>query len=155
MSEDTLVVESRLEAKQLPRNRVACLIWLHSPSDLDSAESAAAPPADDAGDSPRVQAVRADGVRLTFVPHECTGKALLGASKLLGDCQVELKNIDALILGSMIEHLAGEQAFQEWKLTNAVEPRYLREAGVGGGSALPPVESGLIGKPAPDFVWTC
>lgn len=153
MSADTLVVESRLETKQLPRNRVACLIWLQQDaSDVDPAKSSDSPSAaDDASDSPRVQAIQADGVRLTFVPRECTGEVLLGASKLLGDCRVKLINIDALILGSMIDRLAGEQAFQEWKLSNAVEPRYLREAAAGDGSTPPPVASGLIGKPAPDF----
>jgi thiol-disulfide isomerase/thioredoxin len=152
MNSDTLVVESRLESKTIPRDRVACLIWLH---DEGSGTAAAIPgdvsPTVDFSDSLSVQAVRADGVRLTFVPQECTGNELIGASKLLGDCRVEIRKVDVLAFGSMVETLADEQAFHDWKLSDAIEPRYVDADQGGGGEPTSLAGSGLIGKPAPDF----
>jgi thiol-disulfide isomerase/thioredoxin len=152
MNADTLVVESRLESQTIPRDRVACLIWLH---DEGSGTAAAIPEDDsstvDTSDSLSVQAVRADGVRLTFVPQECKGNELIGASKLLGDCRVEIRKVDVLAFGSKIEALADEQAFHDWKLNDAVEPRYVDADQGGGGEPTSLAGSGLIGKPAPDF----
>ncbi len=85
---ENLVVESRLETKRIPRDRVACLIWLHNESDQPEADSPQpAPEPDSDADALRVLAVRADGVRLNFIPKECTGTELIGASKLLGNCR--------------------------------------------------------------------
>jgi thiol-disulfide isomerase/thioredoxin len=153
LSADTLVVESRLETKRIPRDRVACLIWLHNESANPPTDSPPIPPAAPAEvtDSPRVQAVRADGVRLTFVPRECNGTELMGTSKLLGDCQLDLRKVDFLVLGSMIETLADEQAFHEWKLTDALEPRYVSADAQASPGETPAGGSGLIGKAAPDI----
>jgi thiol-disulfide isomerase/thioredoxin len=153
MNADTLVVESRLESKLVPRDRVACLIWLHDETGgAVTSPSAARPSDDDSTAALRVQAIRSDGVRLTFVPRECTGTILTGASQLLGACRVELNSVDALILGPTIDSLADEQAFQDWQLSDAPEPRYVLDAAQSAGSAAPAAaKSGLVGKPAPDF----
>jgi thiol-disulfide isomerase/thioredoxin len=154
MTADTLTLETRLDTKQIPRNRVACLIWLHDASDAAPPNSpGSSPPAADDSPGPlRVQAVQSDGVRLTFDPQECTGKALSGTSKLLGACSVDLNLIDAIVFGSMIGNENGERSYRTWKLTDAVEPRYIRDAAQGGAGDRPPgSESGLVGKKAPDF----
>jgi thiol-disulfide isomerase/thioredoxin len=152
LSAEALVVESRLETQRIPRDRVACLIWLHYASPSPAAEPPQIPPAvEDETDSLHVQAVRADGVRLTFVPKECTGTELFGESELLGKCQLELKKVDYLVLGPLIEALADELAFHEWKLTDAPDPRYVSAQAQGAGDPSSGVGSGLIGKPAPDF----
>jgi thiol-disulfide isomerase/thioredoxin len=152
LSPETLVVESRLETKSIPRNRVACLIWLHNQNEKPAADATQTLPATDTDtDSPRVLAVRADGVRLTFVPKECTGTELIGKSELLGDCRLGLIKVDYLVLGSMIDSLTEEQLFHEWKLTDAAEPRYVAEEAQGTAGDASTAGSGLIGKPAPDF----
>jgi thiol-disulfide isomerase/thioredoxin len=99
-----------------------------------------------------VQAVYPDGVRLTFVPQECKqGESLVGASDLLGKCQVDLKVVDQIILGEMIKSAAKELTYGAWKLSDAVEPQFTHEAAGGAGGGTPKVESSLVSKPAPDF----
>ncbi|HEY3395482.1 MAG TPA: TlpA disulfide reductase family protein, partial [Lacipirellulaceae bacterium] len=152
LSDDTLTVESRLESKRIPRDRVACVIWLHDESGRAEADSRTLPPhTEDTGDLTLVQAVRVDGVRLTFAPQECTGPSLIGASQLLGVCRLELKKVDVLLLGSMIQAMADEQAFHDWKLTGAAEPRYVSDEAQGAGGEPSSGGSGLIGKHALDF----
>jgi thiol-disulfide isomerase/thioredoxin len=90
-------------------------------------------------------------VRLTFVPKECTGPELVGASDLLGACRLELRKVDALVFGDRIQTLADEQSFHDWKLADAVEPRYVNEAAQDAGATSAAAGSGLIGKPAPGF----
>jgi len=124
---------------------VATIIWLH----LVTGEK---PPA--AGDakppSPvRVQAVRADGVRLTFVPHEFANKSLIGSSDLLGDCEVEVKSVDRILLGNMIEESSDETMYDAWQLTGALEPKYVSDD-ASSSPATAGVNSALIGKPAPE-----
>jgi thiol-disulfide isomerase/thioredoxin len=152
LNTEALVVESRLETQRIPRDRVACLIWLHN-SGTHVADPPDGPPAaEEETDALHVQAVRADGVRLTFVPKECTGTELIGKSELLGECQLELKAVDYLVLGPMIGALAEELAFHEWKLTDAPDPRYVSaQAQDAAGGPSSGVGSSFIGKPAPDF----
>jgi len=149
LTAETLEVETRLEKKQISRNRVACIIWLNDEQQSESpAKPAEQPPV-----AMLVQAVRADGVRLTFVPHECSkGETLVGASDLLGKCQVDLKAVDQLIIGAMIKAAAKELTYGAWKLSDAIEPQFAKETtGDGTGDGTPKVESSLISKPAPDF----
>ena len=148
MDANTVVVEARLEAKQIPRNRVACIIWLHDEEESKSVpEAAVSPPA-----SMQVLAIKSDGVRLTFAPRECTDTTLSGPSDALGECQVSLNSIDQLVFGAQIKKLAEEQIYGVWKLDQAAEPQFMREAADGGkpvGAAG--AETLLLGKPAPDF----
>lgn len=151
LTADTLLIESRLETKMIPRGRIACLIWLHDADAAAQTTSSDSPGVTEAVGAPRVQAVRSDGVRLTFSAQDCTGSKLVGTSESLGSCRVDVGAIDQLILGAMIEHMADEQAFNSWKLTDAAEPRYLRDDAASDGAMAPAaLASGLIGKPAPD-----
>jgi thiol-disulfide isomerase/thioredoxin len=153
MTADKLIIESHLESKESPRERVACVIWLHDASDLPSPgpPSPSQSIAKDESEALRVQAVQSNGVRLTFVPQECTGKRLSGTSELLGACSVDLNQVDAIVLGKAIGSEAAEQDFQLWKLTEAVEPRYIRDSASGGRSGpTNAAESSLVGKKAPD-----
>jgi thiol-disulfide isomerase/thioredoxin len=153
MTADTLNIESHLETKQVARDRVACIIWLHDASDPalaaspDNTQLVTAAPA-----TLRVQAVQSDGVRLTFEPQDCTATQLSGTSKSLGACRIDLSRVDALVFGNAIGSDAAEQAFQSWKLSDAIEPRYLRDATSGNGGQPPAgTESDLVGKKAPDI----
>ena len=85
MDAKTLEVEIRLENKELPRDRIARIIWLHA-DELDNAKKPAEPASD--GGSLRVQVVRNDGVRLSFQADQFAGTTLSGKSDVLGACQV-------------------------------------------------------------------
>lgn len=146
MDAESLAVETRLETKRIDRSHVACIIWLHD-------ETQAVSPADgdeQAASSFPVQAVRADGVRLTFVPHESSNNSLVGTSTLLGPCQVDLRAVDRLLFGRMIGEVADEPTYEVWKLHDAVEPRYVRDDEEGS-PASAGLASSLVAKPAPDF----
>src|SRR5207237_229023 len=82
------------------------------------------PPGDRAGT--RVQAVRGDGNRLTFFAERFADDALLGTSDVLGACRVGLKQVDQLLFGAAIEQAAAQLAYQQWKLQNAIEPKFVQ-----------------------------
>ena len=107
------------------------------------------------GAASRVQALRNDGVRLTFHAEKFTGNVLSGKSDVLGPCQVAVKQIDQLLIGDAIEKAAAQLPYQQWKLANAPDPKYVT-AGEGGDGGDSGVESPLVGKPAPeiDLAWS-
>jgi thiol-disulfide isomerase/thioredoxin len=129
------------------------------PADLPQLPAADDTTSDDNGglDSPDsktlVQAVRRDGVRLTFVPARVENAIVHGASELLGACKVEVNDVDQLLLGDAIEADAREMQYSKWRLTHAPDPRFVSESGEPGASdpGAPAPEIGLVGKPAPDF----
>lgn len=160
------VIEVRLEEQQIERKKIARIIWLGDPPPLptDATESLdelpegtasneiadEAAPAVAAADEAfrsrlRVQAVRSDGVRLTFRPEEMSGKQLIGKSLVLSKCSVDLGQVDQLLLGERIEQAAAELAYQRWRMQHAADPREDDEEGAAG------VDSALVGQPAPDM----
>jgi thiol-disulfide isomerase/thioredoxin len=148
MDPQTVYAETRLETKRLPRGRVACIIWLH-PERKDKKQLMAGTALKPA--PVRVQTVRADGVRLTFVPHELANNSLLGTSELLGECKVDLSTVDRVLLGDMIEASTEETLYGAWRLRNAVEPMFVQDDAQSGDGSPVGVNSTLISKPAPDF----
>ena len=163
LDERWAVVEVRLEEQRIERKKIARIIWLGDPPPLltDTAESLDESPAetesdeiaDEAGPIAdealrarlRVQAVRSDGVRLTFRPEEMSGKQLIGKSIVLSKCSVDLGQVDQLLLGDRIEQTAAELAYQRWKMQHAADPREDDEEAASG------VDSALVGQPAPDM----
>jgi len=144
MNGEALSVEVRLETKQLPREHVSQIIWLHA-DELDP--SKLAPVASEA--APRVQAVRSSGTRLTFHATEVKESQLSGESDVLGSCRIDLNDVDRLLLGQAIDEAAAELTYQPWKLQNAVEPKFVT---AGDGHSRPlGTESALVGQPAPEF----
>jgi peroxiredoxin len=150
MDDKTLHLEIRLESKEVPRARVAQIIWLHA-DELDPSKKSAGAPAAAAGT--RVQALRNDGIRLTFLADQFSGGTLEGKSDVLGPCRVALNQVDQLLIGSAIEKAAAHLIYQQWKLKNAPEPRFVQADGGDGGAdgARSGADSPLVGKPAPDF----
>ena len=144
MDEKTLKLEVRTETKEIPRDRISRIIWLHA-DELDPTKKPPAP-----GATTRVQALRNDGVRLTFHAEKFAGNTLSGTSDVLGPCQVAIKQIDQLLIGDAILKAAAQLPYQQWKLANAPDPKYVT-AGDGGEGGDSGVESPLVGKPAPDF----
>ena len=146
MDDKTLAVEVRAETRRLPRESVTRIIWLHHE---ESGGDALKANGEDASTATRVQAVRDNGIRLTFLPEKLNSATLCGTSDVLGACRVALADIDQLILGSAIEQAATGLPYQRWKLQQAIEPKFAGGDGEQGGR--PGEESALVGKPAPDF----
>jgi thiol-disulfide isomerase/thioredoxin len=157
MDDKTLTMEVRLEPKAIKRDTVMRIIWLEElePKQGEVEQAANEEPAEDA-EPPKfepqtlVQAVRRDGVRLTFVPERVEKATVHGTSELLGTCQVEVNDVDQLLLGQAIEVDAREMQYSGWQLRHAPDPRFVSESGEPGAPAATP-EIGLVGKPAPDF----
>ena len=144
-----LLVEIRLEPKEIPRDRLSLIVWLH-PDELDPARKTAAPSPADA--ATRVQAVCNDGIRLTFLADRFASETLSGKSDVLGPCQVVLKEVGQLLIGGVIDKAAKGLAYQQWKLQNATEPKaFQADSGSSSGGRPLGTESALVGKPAPDF----
>ena len=143
MDDKELHVEIRLETTTIKRENIARIIWLH-PEDLDPEEK----PAADESAATRVQALPADGNRLTFLAEQMEGSILSGRSHLLGPCRVDVREIDQLLIGAAIEQAASTLAFHQWKLKPALEPLAAEEGDSGDSEGLASV---LVGKPAPDF----
>jgi thiol-disulfide isomerase/thioredoxin len=198
MDDKTASLEVHLETKQLPRENIARIIWLHpeeladpakaessdaksKPSAGPTAEShpdkaagsgavqaaeshvdqaaeshpesavmAAPSPSPDSGNL--VQALRSDGVRLTFSPQRVADSVLSGTSDVLGACRVDLVKVDRLLFGHAIDEDAAQLAYSKWKLQNALEPRYAQDAGdENSGDHSPGTQGELVGQLAPDF----
>jgi thiol-disulfide isomerase/thioredoxin len=148
MDDKNLEVELRLENKAVPRDRISQIIWLH-PDELDESKNSAPQPTADL--ATRVQAVRNDGVRFTFSAERFAGSVLSGKSDVLGACQVAVKLMDQLLIGGAIGEAAAQLAYQQWKLKNAPEPKFVTAGDGSEGSGDTGTESPLVGKPAPDF----
>ncbi len=143
MDDKRVQVEVHLETKEVPRDRVGRIIWFHA-DELDAAKGPAAPP--EPPGATRVQALRRDGIRLTFLADHMADGTLAGKSDVLGACRVALDEVDQLLVGGAIEQAAAQIAYGPWRLHNAPEPK----ADSGDGSSEGG-ESPLVGKPAPDF----
>ncbi len=145
MDDNTLTAEVRLETRHLPRSKVTRIIWLHE-GDTSNKPALEAKPTT----STRVQALREDGIRLTFLAEAMTGSTLSGTSDVLGPCQVKLKEVDQLTIGTSIEEEALALPYQRWKLQHAPDPKFVK-ADAAGSARTTGIESALVGKAAPDF----
>ena len=145
MDDEQLTVEVRLETRHLPRKNITRIIWLHEDDTGKKSAAKTQPPT-----STRVQALREDGIRLTFMAENMTDSTLSGTSDVLGPCRVELKDVDQLIVGSQIELEARELPYQRWKLQHAPQPKFV-EAGTAQAARSTGTESALVGKAAPDI----
>ena len=148
MDEAQMQIELRLEPQIVRRDRIARIIWLHpeTTAPVVKAEEVAGPV-----DPRRIQALRSDGNRLTFIPEKVSGSALTGKSQLLGTCHVDMKDVDQLMTGAAIEVAAAGLPFHDWKLQQSADPVGPPEGGEGSGDGGEGMESVLVGKPAPDI----
>jgi len=160
LDDKALEAEIHLETRRIPRERVAQIIWLHPedlPSDKPDATIGAKPtqtkpapaPAQPARRGALIQAVRHDGVRITFHASQVASEQIKGASEILGDCQVATSSIDLLLIEDAIKQNLGSVPYQRWKLVNAIEPKFVNASESGGESAG--ADSPLVNRPAPDF----
>jgi thiol-disulfide isomerase/thioredoxin len=150
MDDRGIQVEIRLDPQEIPRDRVALIVWLH-PDELEASRKNTSTTV--ASSATRVQAVRHDGIRLTFVADHVTGSTLSGKSDVLGPCQVNLREVDQVLIGDNIEKTAAGLIYQQWKLQDAPEPKAVQGDGQSPSDSGRPTgtESAMVGKPAPDF----
>jgi peroxiredoxin len=146
LDDTTATVEVRLETRRLPRKQITRIIWLDA-GKPDSPGKVA--PSPDPSNATRVQAIRDDGIRLTFLAEKLTDKQLEGTSDVLGACRVEVSEVDQLLIGNAIEQAMPALPYQRWKLQPAVEPKFASKSAEEGTDAG--TESALVGKPAPEF----
>jgi thiol-disulfide isomerase/thioredoxin len=148
-----LQVEVHVETRNVPRDRIARIIWLHADElDASTKKGAPGPAEDERAPALRVQALRSNGDRLTFAAEQVANGTVMGPSEVLGACHVALAETDQLLLGGAIEQAAAQLAYQQWKLQNAPEPRAFQDDGSAGAAGRAPgTEALLVGKPAPDF----
>lgn len=140
MDDTTLTVEVRLEQRRLPRSNIARIIWLHEGDASGEKAVEACPPP-----RTRVQTLGRDDNRMTFVFDRLAGTTLFGASDTLGQCHVDLGEVNQLFFGTLEGRMVQGLPYQRWKLHAAQEPKFTQE------SAETGMESALVGKPAPDF----
>jgi len=143
MDSTRLRVEVRLEARDIPRERVAQIIWLH-PEEL--AGQKVSPTAAASARAMRVQTLRAPDDRLTFVAQKLEHNTLSGLSDILGPCKADLAGVDELLFGAFIDQSASKLAYHLWKLHYAAEPKFTQGGAPAGG--LTGMESPLVGQPA-------
>jgi thiol-disulfide isomerase/thioredoxin len=146
MDDKSLKVEVRLEIREIPRDRVAQVVWLHA-DELAGGKSAVTSGA--LPKATRVQTLRADGNRLTFVAAKVEKGTISGVSDVLGACRSEVANVDQVLFGSFIEQSAAKLAYQRWKLHHAPEPKFARDdENSPGHHAMTGTDSPLVGQPA-------
>jgi peroxiredoxin len=173
MSQDMLTVEVRLTNREIPRDRVSQIIWLHTdelekadaagqPTDLQSNDGASLSEeivtnsnTDNEKKNPigtRIQTLVRHKDRLTFFATRFENSQLSGSSDILGECHSELADVDQLLFGDYIEQAAAKLAYHQWKLHYATEPKFaLAGEGDAGGVPITGTESPLVGQPAPDI----
>jgi thiol-disulfide isomerase/thioredoxin len=143
MDEKTLKLEVRLETREIPRDRIAQIIWLHA-DELTGAKAVPAPAK--SSQVTRTQTLRRPDNRLTFVAQKMEKGTLSGTSDVLGPVKADLADVDELLFGSFIEESASKLTYQRWKLHNAVEPKFAQEGATA--ERVTGTESPLVGQPA-------
>ncbi len=173
MDADSLRIETRLAAQEIPRKYVAQIIWLHEDeilkADGTTASTAETEPqapsveqGDAAADSPEltadalyegmVQVVRGDGTRLSFVAEQVQAGIITGTNEFLGPCSQDIANVDRLVFGQQIMAQTENLPFAAWRLTHAPDPMVFRAGGSGSPGGGPSGKaSELVGQAAPDF----
>lgn len=165
LSDDLLTIEVRLTNREIPRNRVSQIIWLHAdelePDDKRGQSAPVTPEptalTTDASDAKneleatRIQTLIRRKDRLTFFANKVEdGSLISGTSDILSECRSQIAEVDQLLFGDYIEQAAAQLAYHRWKLHYATEPKFVM-AGDGETAPITGTESPLVGQPAPDF----
>jgi hypothetical protein len=127
ISAETVRFEVLGTVKQLPRETVARIIWLHPDEigdggDGEKAEVVDAPAAP-AREPRALQAAWSDARRATLIPATLEGNVLVGESPALGMIRIDLGQVDQLRFGKAIDADAEQRPFSQWRLKPAPDPR--------------------------------
>jgi thiol-disulfide isomerase/thioredoxin len=148
MDDKSLRVEVRLETREIPRERVAQIIWLHA-DELAAPKTAQAAAA--VAPTTRVQTLRIPDNRLTFIARKVENGTVSGTSDILGPCKAGLADVDELLFGAAIDQSAAKLAYNVWKLHYATEPKFAQGDAAAAAGHLTGTESPLVGQPAFTF----
>ncbi|HEX5442990.1 MAG TPA: TlpA disulfide reductase family protein, partial [Pirellulales bacterium] len=146
VGEENIRFEVGGSQREFPRARVARIIWLH-PEEL-AADDDAPQPLDATG---LVQAVQADGTRLTFAASQVDAESISGASESLGECRLLLEDLGELLVGGRMLQSAATLPYQQWKLTPAPVPLAFLPGAEGESPVDMGKDSAWVGRAAPDF----
>lgn len=166
MNDAAFRVEIQLEELEIPRDRVAQIIWFHA-DELEAADdgtTGGAPPAASSSDrgtpesSPLagsrlgkglVQGLFRNGQRITCDPETFDGTAVAGTSDVLGACRIQVQDVAQLLFGREILADVASLAYHEWRLQPAIEPLFNQEGAdqPGNVGSLSP----LVGQAAPEI----
>lgn len=153
MDAHRVLVEVQFERIELPRERIAQIIWFHPDewASEDSSEQGVGAEQDEHNRAPSlsglVQVLKRDGRRVTFTPHEVDAQTISGYSAIVGPCEFPLIEVDHLVFGKRIAEEVSGLAYNQWTLQPAIEPLVMQE---GAGTDTPGAESSLVGTDAPD-----
>ncbi|MEM8668916.1 MAG: TlpA disulfide reductase family protein [Planctomycetota bacterium] len=157
-----VLVEVRSKTMEIPRERIAQVIWFHpdewETSEDSSGDATATTPAnsieslnhdiDDGSDiTGKIQVLKRDGKRVTFSLDRVEANTITGNSDLVGPCRFTLNEIDQIIFGEQIASEVSGLAYNQWKLQPALEPLVMQSDG---NEKTPQEISPLVGKLAPN-----
>ncbi|MGN6547249.1 MAG: TlpA family protein disulfide reductase [Aureliella sp.] len=150
-----VVMEVRLEEIELPADRVAEIYWLHRRDwpDAQSSKSEEDSQKDGENQQPaangplQVLVLRRGGRPITFVPYLFWDETLHGKNDLLGECQVELANVNEVHFGADLAKSLPTPSDKPWTLSLATLPKVYQPGEYEPGENASP----LVGKAAPDF----
>jgi hypothetical protein len=129
LDEKTVTFEVVGQKKQLPRDGVVRLIWLH-PDGLASGEEKPqekdAPAATTPGTA-LVQGLASGGQRTTIEADRVEKSFIIGRSPAFGPTRIDTNRVDRVLLGGAIAESKDDLPFSKWKLKLAPQPRALRE----------------------------
>jgi thiol-disulfide isomerase/thioredoxin len=159
LNTEKAVLEIRLESTEIPTPQIAQIFWLHdrewdkNKEKVDQDKQADHKPLEPKPESSKFQvhAIRKDGRGITFAPTSMSKEKLAGKSDLLGDCEVELAQLQMLLFGRDVGAQARALKKEMWKLSLAILPKVFQE-GEEGSTENP---SPLVGKLAPNFKLAC
>lgn len=127
------------QSKQLPRNAVVRIIWLHADEiegvagpaepagDATAAADASVARPEESGDGLLVQGISASGGRTTLLAERMEGPMIVGTSLAFGEGRIDSRRIDRLLVGRAVNAGAEELPFAKWRLRLAPLPRALRD----------------------------
>lgn len=144
---ETIRAEVQLSEINLPRDRVAQIIWLHPQQQSDNETNTVLAERSSIYNG-LAQVLLRDGERVTFTPTSTSTTHVTGESTIIGPCSFPLDTIDQLILGDQILTEVTDIAYNRWKLRSATEP--LVTAAMEQGNDSNNANSPLIGQPAPE-----
>jgi hypothetical protein len=130
LDDKTVTFEVVGQKKQLPRDGVVRLIWLH-PDDLDADDEKTKKNAAAKGSMPGsllVQGLASEGQRTTIEAERVETSFIIGRSPALGTTRIDTNRVDRLLFGGAIAESKEELPFAKWKLKLAPQPRALRDS---------------------------
>lgn len=141
-------VEVQLDVMEIPRDRIAQIIWFH-PEEILAKESGDEEVAVESPFAGLAQVLRRDGKRVTFDPQQVDDGSISGNSDVLGPCRFEIGDVDQILFGEGIREAVSVLPYNQWELASAIEPLMAQD--LPEGAAEVGSQSAMIGQDAPEI----